>query len=104
MRPLKERRKEPRIPCDERVRLIWTDLSGVSRWSPARCICLSASGLQVEIKEAIPQRAQVMFELENRPGRGTATVRYCRDFRMRYRAGMEIAWGEQLAPVLPVMP
>jgi hypothetical protein len=101
-----DRRKEPRLPGTDKVRLEWTDASSQSNWVLGNCVDISARGMRVEINDLVPENQYVRFELVKRNFRGSATVRNAKTKGRRSLIGLEFAWsarwtGEAAAAALP---
>lgn len=86
-----ERRKDPRLPGSDKVRIEW-DASSHSKWVLGNCVDISERGMCVEINDLVPENQYVRFELVKKNFRGSATVRNSRTKGRRSLIGLEFAW------------
>jgi PilZ domain len=100
-----ERRKDPRLPGTDKVRLEWTDTSSQSKWVLGNCVDISTRGMRVEINDLVPENQYVRFELAKQNFRGSATVRNAKTKGRRSLIGLEFAcsarWAGETAAAAP---
>lgn len=70
-----ERRKEPRQPCTDRVRLEWVDAESQIKWALGQCVDISPRGMRIEIKDPVSEIRNFRFDVVRANFRGAATVR-----------------------------
>jgi hypothetical protein len=90
---MSEKRQSPRTKCNQKVRVTWTDASGLYRTMQGRCVDVSNSGIRLEVPERLEQRIFVQLQDELKKLNGTACVRYCTGGGRRYIAGLEFSGG-----------
>lgn len=81
-----------------RVRVGWEDEQGHARVAYGRCFDISATGLGLEIEEALPVRGYVTFEVIPLGFRGTASVRFIRRKGLRNVVGLDFSGGLRWRP------
>jgi hypothetical protein len=96
------RRRHPRTPSNEVVRLTWEDRDEHLRVAKGKVINRSQSGLMIETTDAIETRTFVQVQTERRRVVGMACVRHCFRKGLRYVVGLEFAgdarWKDEPAP------
>ena len=97
------RRRHPRTPFHEIVRLSWEDSAGHRCTARGKAIDRSNSGLMLETTEAIETRTFVQVQVERYGLVGMARVRHCTRKGLGYIVGLEFAqdvrWKDELEPV-----
>jgi hypothetical protein len=83
------KRPNDRYKVDFQVDLNWEEKPGAVHRAQGRCTDLSASGAQVELRDAIKPRTLVVVSSREFGRMGSATVRYCRRDGMKYSVGLE---------------
>jgi hypothetical protein len=71
--------------------MTWADASGTTQYVRGRSLDLSASGMQVEVSDAIPLRTYVQVKASQVSLTTTASVRHCVQYRRKYLIGLEFS-------------
>ena len=90
-------RPEPRYQVDFQLRIALHDRTGAMRQVAGRCTDLSASGLQIEMRDPVEVRSTVTLSSEQFGRMGHASVRYCRRISMKYVVGLHFSVQFKLA-------
>jgi len=85
------RRRNPRTPFQEMVRLSWEDSGGHLCMVRGKAINRSMSGLMIETTDPIEARTFVQVQVERYGLVGMACVRHCARKGLRYLVGLEFA-------------
>lgn len=88
-----ELRRHPRTPVSGTVTVGWTDAGGVNRVTRGRCTNASQSGLCIELRDPLPDRAYVNFRCESLKLAGTGSVRHCSRRSLCWTIGLEFSGG-----------
>jgi hypothetical protein len=91
----KNLRRHPRGPSQGVLKVAWTDGRGNFRRATGKCLDISVSGVRLELSEPVEARTLVHVESAALQIFGTASVRYCERFRLKYLVGLEFSGGLQ---------
>ncbi len=83
-------RRHKRIDLNTKAKVTWTDRSGRDKWARATLFDASASGVRLELPEAVEPRSMLCFGSENGKLRGQAVVRFCRREGNKFVVGAEL--------------
>ncbi len=89
----RELRRHPRTRVTGPVTVGWTDAAGVARISRGRYLDASQSGVSVELRDPLPERAYVNFRCQGLDVAGTGSVRYCCRNKLTFTIGLEFTGG-----------
>ena len=87
---LRRRRRER---SDSTVLVMWCDEAGEDRYTNARALDVSDSGLRLQMPMRIRERSYVTLRSDALGIHGRASVRYCSRVRNTYLIGVEFAAG-----------
>ena len=90
----KRERPEQRHRVEFPVFISYQGANGAAHRVAGSCVNISASGANLETRDALPERLNVMLQSAQFGRLGMASVRFCR------RAGMKYVVGVQFASVL----
>ena len=90
-------RPEPRHSADFQIRIAFQDRTGITRQISGQCTDLSSFGAQVETKEPLDLRMNVMLSSKEYGRMGHASIRYCRRTGMKYVVGLQFSVQLRLA-------
>lgn len=91
-------RRHPRVPVSGRATVAWTDSSGLNRAVTGRYTNASRSGVALELRDPLPDRAYVSFKCDGIKLSGSGAVRYCSRRNMGWRVGVEFSGGLSWQP------
>jgi hypothetical protein len=91
-------RRHPRIEINTELQLMWKDRDGNEKYTNAKTINVSESGLNVEVPEPLPERSYVILRVDKLNLHGTASVRSCRPKKTRFVVGLEFSAGMRYMP------
>ena len=83
-------RRHKRTDLNIKAKVTWTDRSGRDKWARATLFDASASGVRLELPEAVEPRSMLCFSSDNSTLRGQATVRFCRREGNKFVVGAEL--------------
>jgi hypothetical protein len=99
MDPTCDSRREARLPCDARVTVLWRGQRGEDKFSHAKAIDISRTGLRLEMPEALSQQTYLTLDSSKLGLRGSASVRHCMRVRgCKFEAGVEFTAGLSWVP------
>lgn len=78
---------------------MWKDGQGVDRFTTARSIDISESGMSITTPEPITERSYVILRADKLDLHGTASVRHCLRKGSSYVVGLEFSAGLKWKPV-----
>ena len=81
-------RRHSRIPLDARIRVVW-EQDGHYLATVGRTVDVTETGLGILLKDPIPMRTRVSFEVNSVNLRGTATVRFLHRKGLNHIVGLE---------------
>jgi hypothetical protein len=90
------RRRAPRVPKSARIRLSWNN--GFDKYAVADCLNISRTGLGMLVSEPIPVMGHVCLQSERLGLSGSASVRYCRNYKAKYIIGIDFVRGLEWRP------
>jgi hypothetical protein len=93
-------RRHSRIDARSIVQLIWKDHLGNEKYTKARTLDVSESGMRVEVPERIPERSYITFRADELSLHGTGSVRSCQGKGLKYIVGLEFSTGLKWKPKL----
>jgi hypothetical protein len=91
-------RRQVRTDAKSIVQLVWKDQLGNEKFTKARTLDVSESGLRLEVPERIPERSYVTFRVDDLGLHGTASVRSCNGKGLKYIVGLEFSAGMKWKP------
>jgi hypothetical protein len=91
-------RRHQRIDSRSIVQLIWKDQLGNEKYTKARTLDVSESGMRVEVPERIPERSYITFRADELSLHGTGSVRSCQGKGLKYIVGLEFSTGMKWKP------
>ncbi len=91
-------RRHDRFETRSIIQLVWKDQLGNEKFTKARTLDVSESGLRVEVPERIPERSYVTFRVDELSLHGTASVRSCHCKGLKYIVGLEFSTGMKWKP------
>ena len=91
-------RRHSRMNAQCVVQLVWKDQLGNEKFTKARTLDVSESGLRLEVPERIPERSYVSFRVDELGLHGTASVRSCNGKGLKYIVGLEFSVGMKWKP------
>ena len=91
-------RRHNRTQAQSIVQLVWKDQLGNEKFTKARTLDVSESGLRMEVPERIPERSYVTFRVDDLGLQGTGSVRSCNGKGLKYIVGLEFAVGMKWKP------
>jgi len=98
MRDAGDIRRHKRTECDTRGRAMWTDRTGRDKFALVRIFDLSASGVQMEMPEAVDARSVLNLASDDMKIQGQATVRFCKRQGTKFVVGAEFVGGNVWVP------
>jgi hypothetical protein len=84
-------RRHTRAQARSIVQLMWKDQLGNEKYTKARALDISQSGMRVEVPERIPERSYITFRSDELSLHGTGSVRTCRGKGIKYVVGVEFS-------------
>jgi PilZ domain len=94
-------RRHHRIETRSIVQLVWKDQLGNEKYTKARALDVSESGMRVEVPERIPERSYITFRADELSLHGTGSVRSCQGKGLKYIVGLEFSTGMKWKPTPP---
>ena len=94
-------RRHPRSEARSIVQLIWKDQLGNDKYTKARTLDVSESGMRVEVPERIPERSYITFRADDLSLHGTGSVRSCQAKGLKFIVGLEFSTGMKWKPKTP---
>ena len=94
-------RRHPRSEARSIVQLIWKDQLGNEKYTKARTLDVSESGMRVEVPERIPERSYITFRADELSLHGTGSVRSCQANGLKFIVGLEFSTGMKWKPKTP---
>jgi hypothetical protein len=94
-------RRHPRNEVRSIVQLVWKDHLGNEKYTKARTLDVSESGMRVEVPERIPERSYITFRADELSLHGTGSVRSCQGKGLKYIVGLEFSTGMKWKPKTP---
>jgi len=95
-------RRQDRRPCEQKVTVTWHDARGENKFTIARAIDISESGIRLQMPEPPPLHTYVMLRATKLGLLGNASVRYCiRTATSKYAVGAEFTAGLHWKPEEP---
>lgn len=91
----RERRREKRVHLGAEVRLNW-DAGGEAKYAVTHTYDLSASGIKVQLMEAIERGTFVRVQADSLKLSGTAVVRNCTRKGGKFWMGLEFTGGTKI--------
>ena len=91
-------RRHNRMDTKAAVQIMWKDQLGNDKFTNARTLDVSESGIRVEVPERIPERSYVTFRVDELSLHGTASVRSCNGKGLKYIVGLEFSVGMKWKP------
>jgi len=91
-------RRHQRTECDKKGRAMWTDRAGRDKYAIVRIFDYSASGVQMELPEAVEARSVLNLASDDMKIQGQATVRFCKREGNKFVVGAEFVGGNAWAP------
>jgi len=91
-------RRHDRIETRSLIQLVWKDQLGNEKFTKARTLDVSESGLRLEVPERIPERSYVTFRVDELSLHGTASVRSCQGKGIKFIVGLEFSAGMKWKP------
>jgi len=91
-------RRHHRTAARSIVKLMWKDPLGNEKFTNARTLDVSESGMRVEVPERIPERSYVTFRADELSLHGRASVRSCHGKGLKYIVGLEFSAGMKWKP------
>src|SRR6266852_5242276 len=91
-------RRHHRTQARSVVQLVWKDHLGNEKYTKARTLDISQSGMRVEVPEQIPKRSYVTFRAAELSLHGTGSVRTCHGKGLKYVIGVEFSAGMKWKP------
>jgi hypothetical protein len=85
----KNQRRHRRIPWINPIRISWEE-KGEQRYSFAKCIDLSETGLRIEVPQPVPRGTIILLQSERIKLSGAATVRHIVRHGSKYLLGLEL--------------
>ena len=84
-------RRPGRINLSTPVAMTWADADGAARYARGRTLDLSASGMRIEVQNALPVWIYVTVNAHKISLTTTASVRHCVRHRGKYLIGLEFS-------------
>jgi len=94
-------RRHSRTEVRAIVQLVWKDHLGNEKYTKARTLDVSETGMRVEVPERIPERSYVTFRADELSLHGTGSVRSCQGKGLKYIVGLEFSTGMKWKPKTP---
>lgn len=94
-------RRHNRLIYSGSIRLSWNDAQGQPKYTLAKCIDISKSGLRVESAEPVPIRANVSLRADRINISGSASVRYVARRGSKFILGLELSHTLREDPPVP---
>ena len=91
-------RRHHRTQARSVVQLVWKDHLGNEKYTKARTLDISQSGMRVEVPEQIPKRSYVTFRADELSLHGTGSVKSCHGKGLKYVVGLEFSAGMKWKP------
>jgi hypothetical protein len=91
-------RRHGRIQAGSIVELVWKDRLGNEKFTKARALDISESGMRVEVPEQISEGSYVTFRADELALHGRGSVKTCRGKGIRYVVGLEFSGGMKWKP------
>lgn len=77
---------------------MWKDREGNEKYTNARSLDVSESGMRVEVPEPLPERSYVILRADKLKLHGTASVRTCTHKGTKFVVGLEFSAGMRYKP------
>jgi hypothetical protein len=84
-------RRHDRDEKSSPIQMVWKDRTGVDRYVVGRSLDISASGMRIEIADAIESHTYVTISCTGLGLQGSASVRSCTRKGMKFIAGLEFS-------------
>src|SRR5260370_26578945 len=94
-------RRHNRAQARSIVELVWKDRLGNEKFTKARTLDISESGMRVEVPEQIAEGSYVTFRADELSLHGRGSVKTCRGKGIKYVVGLEFSGGMKLEPKHP---
>jgi PilZ domain len=91
-------RRHSRTETQAVIEIIWKDHFGNDKFTKARTLDVSETGIRVQVPERIPERSYVTFRVDDLALHGTASVRSCNGKGLNYIVGLEFSAGMKWKP------
>ncbi len=91
-------RRHSRAKAGSIVELVWKDRHGNEKFTKARALDISESGMRVEVPEQISEGSYVTFRAGELALHGRGSVKSCRGKGIRYVVGLEFSGGMKWKP------
>jgi cytochrome c peroxidase len=91
-------RRHNRTQARSIVQIVWKDHLGNEKYTKARTLDVSQSGMRVEVPERIPERSYVTFRSDELSLQGTGSVRTCHGKGIKFVVGVEFSAGMKWQP------
>ena len=92
-------RRQDRQACDYSVTVRWRDLRGEEKFVQARTLDICATGLRLQMPEALPRQSYVAISVVKLGLMGNASVRHCtRTGVSQFAVGVEFSAGLNWTP------
>ena len=97
-------RRHSRADTAAPLQIIWKDHGGLDKFTNARALDVSESGMRIEVIEPLPERSYVTLRSDKLGLQGSASVRSCTRKGLKYVVGLEFSAGMKYKPkVTPVV-
>ncbi len=84
-------RRHHRAQARSIVQLVWKDWLGNEKYTKARTLDISESGMRLEVPERIPERSYVTLRSDELSLHGTGSVKSCHGKGIKYVVGLEFS-------------
>lgn len=91
-------RRHPRDTVNTPLQIMWKDRDGNDKYTNARSLDVSESGMRVEVPEPLPERSYVILRADALKLHGTASVRSCMHKGTKFVVGLEFSAGMRYKP------
>ena len=91
-------RRHERDACESILQIVWRDREGEEKYTNARTLDVSESGMRIEVPEPLPERSYVTLRADKLGLHGSASVRSCVRKGTRYLVGLEFSAGLRYKP------
>jgi len=91
-------RRHNRTQSRSIVELVWKDRLGNEKFTKARTLDISESGMRVEVPEQIAEGSYVTFRADELSLHGRGSVKTCRGKGIKYVVGLEFSGGMKWKP------
>jgi hypothetical protein len=89
--PTTDLRRHQRAPYTGPIDISWDDGRGNAKWAQGKFLEVSAAGLQVEVREAIPVHTNLMLRAERIQLVGSSRVKHVQRRGAKYILGLELS-------------